>query len=230
MSARLSVPEPVDSPGEERAEASVRPLARRIEALRAAGAAQWDGPAFSLLVALYARAERGGPSAARTLAWALDRCEALERWMEDATPTLAALAGSTDEVREAIEHHDLATALVVAALAALPQPTARALQSAAGPSYGERLEESLLEARTAVVSAQAHAAGAEPSGPYNPTALAGKLLAAIDDLAPDYLRACVAAFHDLAALQQAASDAASSKPRRSRPPRSSRAPARIKNE
>jgi hypothetical protein len=211
-------------------------LARRIESLRAAGADRWDAPAFAMLVSLQARAARTSGDAGRKFAWALDRCEALEEWMDGARRTLADVAppagdsADRDPVQGALDAGDLPSAQVLAVLAQLrPQLTNRAPRALA-IANADRFEESLLDARTAVVSAQVHAVGTEPTGPYNPTALAAQLLARVDDLAPTYLRACVAALHDLATLQHATSEPVAPKPRRSRPPRSKPANAARKNE
>jgi hypothetical protein len=221
MSARLSECEGAAYPDHERLDHPRLQLARRIERLRAAGAARWDAPAFSLLTSLQARIERDGGEGGRTLSWALDRCDALERWMDETSIAVEAFttgdAVGRADVLVMLERGDLPSAQVVAALAAFA-PRARRSARPALLVDGERLEASLLEARTAAVSAQAHSAGIEPSGPYNPTSLAGKLLSSIDDLAPSYLRACVEALHDLAVLQRTETEAAAPKPRRSRPP------------
>ncbi|MEO7093030.1 MAG: DUF2894 domain-containing protein [Polyangiales bacterium] len=206
--------------------ADAQPLATldaRIEALREAGAAAWDPPAFGLLTSLHERASRGRGRETRVLAWAAERCDALEQWMAETRDAIDAMQLDADAVAR-----DLPAALVLAALAtcrppAPPDERGGFLRSQA------RLETSLVEVRTAVVSAQAHAAAAVPSGPYNPTALAGKLLARLDELAPGYLRACVAALDDLAVLQQLEREASAPKSqqpraRRSSPPRSSRTP------
>jgi hypothetical protein len=103
----------------------------------------------------------------------------------------------------------------------MPTPRPRSEHVERWRAAAVQLETTLLDARTAAVSARAHAAGSEASGPYNPTALAGRLLARLDALAPGYLRATVAALEDLGALHRRVVDAAPARPKRSR---SSRAP------
>ncbi len=216
-------------------------LAARILALRDAGAARWDEPAFVYLTSLQARLTQrpvGSGVDPRMVSRAFERCAALEREMDEARARIAALSvdvsgDSDDELRAALDVHDLPTAEVLAVLATLPAPSERAATSGRWLESAAQLEASLLEARTAVVSARAHAVGSEASGPYNRAALAGRLLARLDELAPGYLRACVAALDDLAALGSLAAVAASAGSRqkspdsvapRSRRPRASRLP------
>lgn len=219
MSAQLSeLPDPLEHPGPVRARER---LGERLAQLRAAGVPRWDPPGFAYLTSLVARASR--PEAdARLISRAIERCEAMERWLEETQAEVARLDGIVDPadgVRAALDDGALAEAQVLAALASMPTPRSRIAPAERWRAATAQLETTLLEARTAAVTARAHAAGSETSGPYNPTALAGRLLARLDALAPGYLRTTVAALEDLAALHRRVVDAAPPRPKRSRPPR-----------
>jgi hypothetical protein len=58
-----------------------------------------------------------------------------------------------------------------------------------------------VEARAAAIAAEARALDLESVGPYNPYALALRILGRLDDLAPTYLASWVAYLEDVAALE-----------------------------
>lgn len=71
---------------------------------------------------------------------------------------------------------------------------------------GARIADALMaaaavEARAAAIADEARALDLETVGPYNPYALALRVLGRLDDLAPTYLAAWVAFLEDVAALE-----------------------------
>jgi hypothetical protein len=186
----------------------------RLEALRAAGAAAWDGPGLDFVVSLFTRAEAlDGGARDLLLARAEARLASFEAAFRDARAeaesAVASLASDgvavPADLESALKQGDFANVrrLVRRARHEHERERRRSERRASTESLGipvEHLHASAESARAVIAVARAVDNVPEAHGPYNPHVLAARALAAVADLSPAYARALVARLDDLAAL------------------------------
>lgn len=184
-----------------------------FEELLLRGVRAFDPAEVAHLTALRARASE------ERLAARLQRLEAsfdetraaVERHLDDVAYDEATRA----EMRVAFDAGDFIAVEILASTRPRRRPSAyrdewqariRARAEERGVVDTEGLADALLaaaavEARAASIAAEARALDLESVGPYNPYALALRVLGRLDDLAPTYLASWVAFLEDVAALE-----------------------------
>jgi hypothetical protein len=193
--------------------AEADPLAARFEALRARGAGAWDHAEMRYLGRLLALGDRRAEARLDTFAQAFEAAHAV------AAAYVADLRydeATRDEMRAALQSGDLVAVEILAGTRPRRAPSplrdawiermqsraeARGVVVTGGASASALLGASLVEARAAAIANEARALDLESIGPYNPSALALRLFARLDDLDPSYLAAWVAWLEDLGTLR-----------------------------
>lgn len=185
-----------------------------FEELLLRGARGFDPGEVANLAALRARAseERFQERLQRLTASFDETREAVARHLDDVAYDEATRA----EMRAAFDRGDFVDVEILASTRPRKRPSAlrdeweariraRAEErGVVGDSEGlanALLAAAAVEARSAAIAAEARALDLESVGPYNPYALALRVLGRLDELAPTYLASWVAFLEDVAALE-----------------------------